>query len=245
MNIYEKMSEITAEIAAVAKNLNVGYGRSQYKAVGEADVLAAVKPIEKKYKIYSYPVSRNIIESGVMTSVKNDGTEIRQNYLRIETVYRFVDVEKPEDYIDITTYGDGVDAQDKAPGKAMTYGDKYALLKAYKIITGDDPDQSASNSMVRMSSKQPVKQEPPKVNPAPPKVNPEDRIDETHWKAFQKTIREHGIHPQWVMDRYQIKPSEITYQMEHDIVMELPELAKEYMAERQTAEEAGHDGQTA
>jgi ribosomal protein S27AE len=26
----------------------------------------------------------------------------------------------------------------------MTYGDKYALMKAYKISTGDDPDQNAS-----------------------------------------------------------------------------------------------------
>ena len=62
----------------------------------------------------------------------------------MKTVYRFVNVDNPADYIDITTYGDGVDSQDKAPGKAMTYGDKYALLKAYKIITGDDPDQTAS-----------------------------------------------------------------------------------------------------
>ena len=27
----------------------------------------------------------------------------------------------------------------------MTYGDKYALLKAYKIITGDDPDQNRND----------------------------------------------------------------------------------------------------
>jgi len=26
----------------------------------------------------------------------------------------------------------------------MTYADKYALMKAYKIITGDDPDQDPS-----------------------------------------------------------------------------------------------------
>ena len=26
----------------------------------------------------------------------------------------------------------------------MTYADKYALMKAYKISTGDDPDQNAS-----------------------------------------------------------------------------------------------------
>ena len=46
MNIYEKLSKVTEEITAVAKNLSVGYGKSSYKAVGEADVLAAVKPAE-------------------------------------------------------------------------------------------------------------------------------------------------------------------------------------------------------
>ena len=56
-------------------------------------------------------------------------------------------MENPDEYIDITTYGDGVDTQDKAPGKAMTYSDKYALLKAYKIQTGDDPDEAASEPL--------------------------------------------------------------------------------------------------
>ena len=142
MNIYEKMSAITEEITAVAKNLNVGWGKNQYKAVGEADVLAAVKPIEAKHGVYSYPFNRQIIDSSVLTSVKADGGETKQIFMRIEVVYRFVNTEKPEEYIDITTYGDGVDSQDKAPGKAMTYAAKYALLKAYKIITGEDPDQN-------------------------------------------------------------------------------------------------------
>ena len=38
-------------------------------------------------------------------------------------------------------------AEDKAPGKAMTYADKYALLKAYKIQTGDDPDAYPSGEL--------------------------------------------------------------------------------------------------
>lgn len=150
MNIFEKMSAITAELGTVAKNLEVGFGKNQYKAVGEADVLAAVKPLEVKYKVYSYPVSRRVIDSGEMiTTGKSNGetVEKRQLYLRVETVYRFVNIEQPEEYVDITTYGDGVDSQDKAPGKAMTYGDKYALLKAYKIQTGDDPDQKASGDL--------------------------------------------------------------------------------------------------
>lgn len=147
MNIYEKLAAITAELNAVAKNLKVGEGRSAYKAVGEADVLAAVKPLEAKYRVYSYPAERRIVDSDVITTKKvynGQESESSKFYMRLETVYRFVNTEDPEDYCEITTYGDGMDAGDKAPGKAMTYGDKYALLKAYKVITGDDPDQLAS-----------------------------------------------------------------------------------------------------
>jgi hypothetical protein len=148
MNIDEKMAEITAEINTVAKNLNVDTGKGKgYKAVSEADVLAAVKPIEKKHGVYSYPYEREIVDSGELVNQTQYG-ERKSLFLRVRTVYRFVNTEKPEEYLDIVTYGDGVDSQDKAPGKAMTYGDKYALLKAYKIQTGDDPDQNASGELV-------------------------------------------------------------------------------------------------
>lgn len=146
-NIYEKMSNITSELTAVAKNLLVGEGRNQYKAVGEADVLVAVRPLEAKHRVYSYPFDREIIDAQLMIKEKEwkgNVTKTQQQFIRVKTVYRFVNIDNPEEYIDITSYGDGVDSQDKAPGKAITYSDKYALLKAYKIITGEDPDQYKS-----------------------------------------------------------------------------------------------------
>jgi hypothetical protein len=147
LNIFQKLSAITTELSTVAKNLEVGVGQNKYKAVGEADVLRAVKPLEAKYGVYSYPFSRQIIESGMIESTTYKGEVKKSLFERIETVYRFVNTEKPEEYIDITTYGDGIDSQDKSVGKAMTYADKYALLKAYKIITGEDPDQNASEDL--------------------------------------------------------------------------------------------------
>lgn len=150
MNIYEKMSAITIDINKVAKNLKVGVGQSQYKAVGEADILEAVKPVEAQHGIYSYPASRKVIKEAEYTTTSEYNGKVTERtslFLRIETVYRFVNAENPEEYIDIIGYGDGVDTQDKAPGKAMTYSDKYCLMKAYKIETGDDPDQKGSEPM--------------------------------------------------------------------------------------------------
>lgn len=151
LNIYQKMLKATERISKVAKNLKVDISKSSsYKAVSEADVLEAVKPVEIELGIYSYPVKREIIETNVLDTVKEyngNRTESKQLFMRLEVTYRFVNVDNPADYIDIITYGDGVDSQDKAPGKSMTYADKYALLKAYKIQTGEDPDKEGSGEL--------------------------------------------------------------------------------------------------
>ena len=144
LNIFEKMSAITNELGVVAKNLNVDMGKGKsYKAVQEKDVLDAVKPIEEKYRVYSYPKERKIIDSGILEKETQYGVS-KNIYLRIETIYEFVNLDKPEETITMTSYADGIDSGDKATGKAMTYSDKYSLLKAYKIATGDDPDKEAS-----------------------------------------------------------------------------------------------------
>ena len=63
MNIYEKMSLITEEIGVIEKGLVVSISKTNsYKAVSERDVLDGVKPIEKKYRVYSYPVKREVID---------------------------------------------------------------------------------------------------------------------------------------------------------------------------------------
>lgn len=151
-NIFQRMSKVTQEITAVAKNLSVGTGKNQYKAVGEADILSAVRPAEAKHGVYSYPYSREIVESGTMERETQYGKSV-QVFMRIKVVYRFICIDDPASYIDVESYGDGVDSQDKAPGKAMTYADKYALMKAYKIITGDDPDQYASEPQNKVDTK--------------------------------------------------------------------------------------------
>lgn len=154
LNIYQRLAKITAELNRVAKNLNVVAGKNSYKAVGEADVLASVKPLEEKYGVYSYPCKRDVIYSNEFTSKTTDQNtgEVKEKltiFMRIKTIYRFVNIDNPTEYLEIDTFGDGADTQDKASGKAMTYADKYALLKAYKIETGEDPDQKASVEMTK------------------------------------------------------------------------------------------------
>ena len=124
----------------------------------------------------------------------------KQLYIRIQTTYRFVDCEKPEDYIDVITYGDGVDPQDKAPGKAMTYSDKYALMKAYKIQTGDDPDQYASEQVTTTRSTQRPRQTSRKTEPAPSK--PIEPVSQKQVDSIREGCLRHGMREDFVAEKF-------------------------------------------
>ena len=152
MNIYQRMSAVTKDLETVAKNLSVDTGNGKsYKAVSERDIIDAVKPVEIKHGVYSYPFHREIIESQMLEQETKYGTRT-QFYTKLETIYRFVNVDQPDEFVDITSYSVGLDSGDKGDGKAMTYGDKYALMKAYKISTGDDPDAKASEDSIYTKS---------------------------------------------------------------------------------------------
>lgn len=147
MKLVEKMFNISNEVGVIAKNLSIEINKTRsYKAVSERDVIDEVKPLLTKYRVYCYPVSRELVEKDILVTTTNYGD--RQNlYFHFKNVTRFVNVDDPSDYIDVPTYSTGIDAGDKADGKAMTYGDKYALLKAFMIATGDDPDQEKSQDI--------------------------------------------------------------------------------------------------
>lgn len=198
MNIYQRMLKAQSMVETVSKNLQVDAGKQRYKAVSERDILDAVKKVEDKCGIYSYPFERKVYEN--KATVNKNGYETQ--WMRIQTVYRFINIDKPEEFIDVTTYGDGVDTMDKAPGKAMTYADKYALMKAYKISTGDDPDKEASEEQ-KPKQQNPKQQKPPE--PATPKKSMEQLTVE--WQSCRNKLFDLGvdIHSetiiQWMADK--------------------------------------------
>ena len=62
----------------------------------------------------------------------------------VHTRYRIQNIDDVSDYIEVESNGSGVDTQDKAVGKAMTYAYKYMLLRTFAIPTGEDPDKISS-----------------------------------------------------------------------------------------------------
>lgn len=180
LNIFQRMLKAQTMIGTVAKNLTVETANRKYNAVCEKDILDAVKKVESECGIYSYPVERKVYENKVTTS---NGKE--QQWIRLEVNYRFINIDDPNEFIDVKSYGDGVDMMDKAPGKAMTYADKYALMKAYKISTGDDPDANPSEPQQTVPS--------PKQAPKPPKEKDDMGILLMEYKECQRKLADLGV----------------------------------------------------
>lgn len=192
-NIFQKMADITNELGTVAKNLNVAVNKTaSYKAVSEVDILNAVKPLEYKHGVYSYPHDTNIINQEIVTTKTQYGD--KDNYfIRLERIYRFVNIEDKTDFIEVKSYGDGIDTGDKATGKAMTYADKYALMKAYKISTGDDPDKEASEEAPKYQSKpQPISKATEKQIAMVKSLYSQEELD-TMLKRMKKDIEDLSV----------------------------------------------------
>lgn len=148
LNLYQKIQAVSIDINNISKNMQVGNANYGYKAVSELDVVLAVKKAEKKFGLISIPITQELVKSEVIKVLKEKGGE-SINYVDIvKMTLRIVDLDNSDSFIDIESFGRGLDSGDKGFGKASTYARKYALLNAYKIATGEDPENDKSKAQM-------------------------------------------------------------------------------------------------
>lgn len=152
LNLYQKIQAVSNEVKNIEKNMTVGDGRYAYKAVQDIDVTLCVKDAETKYGIVSIPVKQELIKSEVIRTIKKENIESITYADIVKMTVRIINLDKPEEYIEVESFGRGLDSGDKGFGKASTYARKYALLNAYKIATGEDPDDVKSKEMLALKT---------------------------------------------------------------------------------------------
>ena len=168
LNLYEKIQAVSLDVNNISKSMTVGSGNYAYKAVGDLQVTLTVKKSEAEFRILSIPIKQEIIKSEIIRSEK-DGKMSLTFVDDVKMTVRFVDLEDTTQFLDVESYGRGVDNGDKGFGKASTYARKYALLNAYKIATGEDPDATHSedllNNILGKEKTQPKPQLKPMTQP--------------------------------------------------------------------------------
>jgi len=131
-NIYQKLNLVRQKVSYLQKDTKV----QGYKAITHDAVTSAIREPFIEHGIMMVP---NKVDSNTENVGKtSNGTLI----IRYEATYEitFLNVENPDDSFTLIIESHANDHGDKAPGKAISYAVKYALLKVLNIETGESEE---------------------------------------------------------------------------------------------------------
>jgi len=137
VNIYEKLLEVRKSVTYLQK----GEKGSQYSYVSSSQVLSAVRKKMDDVGLLLIPeiTGMNVREK---QETKQGGKITVTYFTELFMKMTWVNCEKSEEKVECEWYAQGVDiAGEKGVGKALTYAEKYFILKSFNIATdNDDPD---------------------------------------------------------------------------------------------------------
>jgi len=137
LNLYQRINEIRKKVDYIQKDKSVSTGGGSYKAVTHDQVTAILRSHMTEYGVICVP--------NLVTSKANDKVGDAKQF-RYDATYSFdfINMDKPEEKCTIIMEAHAMDNADKAPGKALSYAKKYAVLKLFEIETGEDEESRYS-----------------------------------------------------------------------------------------------------
>lgn len=151
LNIYRKLIEVRKSVPYLKKD-NQGY---KFKYVSSSQTLGALRDAMDNQGLLLVPSVTNSEIRDHQTS-KGD----HEYFTALDITFTWINSENPEEKIICCWTGQGLDAGEKGVGKALTYAEKYFLLKFFNIATDeDDPDSFQGNDAA------PKHQQPPSAAP--------------------------------------------------------------------------------
>ena len=139
LNLFQRLNEIRKKVSYIRKDKSV----ETYKAVTHDAVTAETRGWFSEFGVLILP--REINSSMTESGKTSKGTTI----YRFEAKYSilFVNCDDPKDREEITLTAHALDHGDKAPGKAVSYATKYAILKVLQIETGENEEGRQTQNM--------------------------------------------------------------------------------------------------
>lgn len=130
--LIEKLCEVMSTVQYIQK---LGYNSfHKYHYATEADVSEAIRKELTDRKIFLLPSVEEVSQRIITTREGNE-----QTVTKTRIKFTFLDAEN-DDSLEFVMEGEGQDPGDKGIYKAITGTTKYALMKAFLIPTGDDPE---------------------------------------------------------------------------------------------------------
>ncbi|WP_085057727.1 ERF family protein, partial [Staphylococcus haemolyticus] len=139
LNLFQKIADVKANIDGFTKDAK----SYNYSYVSGSQVLHRIrnKMIENNLLLVPKTYEENYKQIDVTRFNKKAGREITTSEFIVEMklTYVWINADKPEEQFEVTFYAVGQqDDVSKAHGTALTYAERYFLMKFFNIPTDED-----------------------------------------------------------------------------------------------------------
>ena len=135
MNLFQKLVEIQKSVRALGKNSSAGVGVSSYQYVSGSKVLDFIRPKMDELGILLVQQVDSIENERVDYNTKNG---VKSELLsKVNMTFTWIDAESGEK-LSVPFGANGMNNWDKGLGSALTYAERYFLLKFFHIATDED-----------------------------------------------------------------------------------------------------------
>ncbi len=156
MNIYQKLQHATMHDAIQkcpkAGEMKIG-GMLQYRYFKAEDVVNCASKAFYELGIIFTIILEKVEHTSYTKQTKNGNKDV--HYFVLEGKAIFINVDCPEEKVEMAFLGSAEDDSDKAIGKANTYAKKIALMNILMIQDGEDTDAFISvegKKIIKLSS---------------------------------------------------------------------------------------------
>lgn len=133
LNLFQKIADVKKSIESFTKDTE-GY---KYKYVSGSQVLHSIRAKMEEHNLLFIPKITRSSYKEIQVLVKG---QLKPNILvEVDLIYTWIDADNPEDKFEIPFFAIGhQDDASKALGTALTYSERYLLMKQFNIPTDED-----------------------------------------------------------------------------------------------------------
>lgn len=199
MNVYQKIIEVKKVVKNFLKDAETS-GKGSYTYTSGSQILSAIKEKMEEIGLLFLPVET--VHRGWTTfNYKNSYGDDKTDFIvEGELFYEWINAEEPTDRqrVSFEYYGQQNDIS-KAFGSALTYSERYLLLKSLGAPTDeDDPDKHTDDKKQRQTTTPPPTQRPQNA--------PQERREKSKWAQVNELIKNSSIElasvNEWILKKF-------------------------------------------
>ena len=135
MSVYKKIHQVQAATRSLAANTEGQTGAAKYNYVSGAKLLGVIRPLMDKLGLILTQEIVDIKNEPIAYMTRNG--EKTEMFTTAHIRFTWVDTEDGSQVVN-DFFANGMNAWDKGLGSALTYAERYYLMKTFHIATDED-----------------------------------------------------------------------------------------------------------